>query len=476
MIGTLAGLCMLVAVGDDPESPAEDPSRPVATPDAITKDIVPDNQSIDSGAAPSAPSAPVKPEESDPNDQDPYVQTLVPPVTPPPQLLYHLLRLPEYALELAFTPLALFVAASERYALVDRIPDLLQNEDGTIRLTPDLKISVGQGAGAGATLSFRSLTRDEAKLALGALIRVNSDRQFHGRVERRFSALEGREVALAARLEIDRDREFFGIGNDSTFEDRRTIRDEIIDLNLTIDLRHRGATRLTGEAMVGFKQQTLLPGEGPRAPPVGSDDEVAPPDGFDRTVDYGQLGMTWTLSSIDSTGRPTRGGLAQLRSRISLGLEPNSPSALHNDLRFLHYLRILPRNRVLAFKAGATAVVPLREGDEIAFDDLVSYGGDDVLRGYRQGRFRDELGWWGAVEYSFPVYEFGGLGFELAPTFFFDVGRVAGDVEDLFDGPIRYAGGAGVRASHDLFWAFSVSLGFSPDGAQFNLELGESFF
>ncbi|MEL6547784.1 MAG: hypothetical protein AAFQ82_24375, partial [Myxococcota bacterium] len=95
---------------------------------------------------------------------------------------------------------------------------------------------------------------------------------------------------------------------------------------------------------------------------------------------------------------------------------------------------------------------------------------------YRRGRFRDDFGWWGSLEYSFPVYDLGGLGLELAPTFFVDVGRVGGEIETLLEGPIRYSGGIGVRASHDLLYAFSFNLGFSPDGVQFNLSLGQSFF
>lgn len=409
-------------------------------------------------------------------DHESYVRRRIAPPRAPPQLLHHLLSAPEYLFELALTPMGLSAALIEHYALHERIPDLLQNDDGTIRLTPDFRVSVGQSFGAGATLSFRSLTRDEGKVAAGALVRVNADRQFDARLERRFSAIEGRRVALAGRVEVDRDREFFGIGNDTGFGDRRTIRDETIDTELTIDLRHRGAKRFTGEVHLGFRRQTLLPGEGPRAPPVGNDDEVEAPPGFLDDVDYGRAGLLLRLSSIDSTGRPTRGGLAELRSRVAVGLFGEPFSAWHNEFRLLHYLEILPRNRVLAFKLGANAVTALQSGDEIPLDELVHYGGDAILRGYRSDRFRDKIGYWGAVEYSFPVYQFGGLGFELAPTLFVDVGRVASNADDLLDGPLRYAGGVGVRASHDLFWAFSTSLGFSEDGVQFNLELGEAFF
>ncbi|MEM6731574.1 MAG: BamA/TamA family outer membrane protein, partial [Myxococcota bacterium] len=287
---------------------------------------------------------------------------------------------------------------------------------------------------------------------------------------------EGRKIALSAAIETDRDREWFGIGNDTIFDDRRTVKDETLSAQFEIDLTPRDSKRFFGVLRTGYLRQTLNPGEGPRAPPVGGDPDVVVPPGFEQSLDYASAGVELTLSSVDSVGRPTRGGLLQLETTAATEFDRGDLSAWITEVRAVRYLRVLPRNRVLAFKGGASASVPLREGDSVPFAQLVNYGGNDILRGYRRGRWRDEWGWWGALEYSFPIYDFGGLGFELAPTFFFDVGRVGPEFDELFEGPVRYSGGVGVRASHDLFFAFQVSLGFSPDGAQFNLDLGEAFF
>ncbi|MEL6548271.1 MAG: hypothetical protein AAFQ82_26835, partial [Myxococcota bacterium] len=207
-----------------------------------------------------------------------------------PNIVGHVLSLPEHLVELAFTPLGLLVYATERYALHKRIPSWLRNESGTIRVSPDFRFSFGQGFGAGATLSFRSLTRDEGLLAIGALARINADRSLNLRTERRFSTLEGRKLTLSGAYEIDRDREFYGIGNDSTFEDRRTVRDQTLRFRSVFDITPRGATAFVGTARIEFLRQTLLPGEGPRAPPVGSDSAVAPPPGFEQDLDFLSLG------------------------------------------------------------------------------------------------------------------------------------------------------------------------------------------
>lgn len=438
------------------------------TPDAVTKGEVEARQSDDALPQNDAPESAT---ENDPLTTEVFEEPFV-----PPDILRHLASMPEYAVELAFTPLGLLVYATERYALHKRIPDLLRNDSGTIRLTPEFRFSFGQGFGGGATLSFRSLTRDEGILAIGGLARVNADRAVYLSTQRRFATIEGRRLSLDGAYEIDRDREYYGLGNDSTFADRRTVRDQTSRITMALDLTPRGATTFIGNARIQYLRQTLLPGEGPRAPPVGGDPDVVPPPGFQENLDFISLGAALAFSSIDSAGKPTRGGLIELDARVVTDVDGEAYSAAHTELRMVQYLQVLPRNRVFAFKAGANAAFPLREGDRVPFDELVNYGGGSILRGYRRGRFRDELGWWGALEYSFPVYDLGGLGFELAPTFFVDVGRVGREVENLFEGPLQYSGGVGLRASHDLLYAFSFTLGFSPDGAQFNLSLGETFF
>ena len=55
---------------------------------------------------------------------------------------------PEYLVELAVSPLALIVSAIENRRLDLRMYELLRNDAGTIVLTPQLKIAVGDGFGS----------------------------------------------------------------------------------------------------------------------------------------------------------------------------------------------------------------------------------------------------------------------------------------------------------------------------------------
>ena len=65
----------------------------------------------------------------------------------PLELHWHLLALPERAIELAFTPLAVLVTVTERHRIDRRVYDLLRNDAGTIVFNPDLKIALDDGLG-----------------------------------------------------------------------------------------------------------------------------------------------------------------------------------------------------------------------------------------------------------------------------------------------------------------------------------------
>ncbi|HEX9620629.1 MAG TPA: hypothetical protein VF989_10860, partial [Polyangiaceae bacterium] len=72
---------------------------------------------------------------------------------------------------------------------------------------------------------------------------------------------------------------------------------------------------------------------------------------------------------------------------------------------------------------------------------LAMLGGDELLRGYFLGRYRDENLGALETEYRFPLYwRFGGVAFAGA-------GQVADGLEDLGGEPTRWAVGAGLRFS-----------------------------
>jgi len=133
----------------------------------------------------------------------------------------------------------------ERYRLDKRVIDLFEiTED--ITLTPDVKLAVGEGFGAGLTLGFDRIGGNE--LDIGALGRLNGDYELELELERSLASFEGRHLVLTARAELDQDHRFYGLGPDSRDQDRRVLESEVVDILGQFDLTSLGAPAIPGAA------------------------------------------------------------------------------------------------------------------------------------------------------------------------------------------------------------------------------------
>jgi outer membrane protein assembly factor BamA len=393
----------------------------------------------------------------------------------PLELHWHLLALPERLVELAFVPVAVTVSVIERYRLDLRLYDLLRNDAGTIFLVPEIKLSGGDGFGYGATLRLRELLGSEDRLELGGLHRINNDHELSVRYRRSIAALDGRELDLRVDYEVDRDARYYGIGNDTAVEHRRALRSDAASVRAALDLYPRGSRDLTGGAELALRRETLAAGTDPSDPAVGEPgDEVAPPPGFDRALSYPALRIGLTYDTRDNLGRPTRGVVAEVGGTVTTALEDRTQNAVAGGATITGLYPLLPRERVLAITAGVAAAHALTVDGEVPLHQLVTLGRGQFLRGYDKQRFRDELGWWGSLEYRYPIYEYTTTRVALAPTLFFDVGRVGSSVDEVFTGPVRWSGGVGLRGAHEILLLFLVELGISPEGPELNLSIGKA--
>lgn len=74
------------------------------------------------------------------------------------------------------------------------------------------------------------------------------------------------------------------------------------------------------------------------------------------------------------------------------------------------------------------------------FQLLPSMGGNEILRGYYKGRYRDNVLFTGQIEYRFPIYKW------LKGSMFGSAGDVADEVDDLVLKDFKYSYGFGLRA------------------------------
>jgi outer membrane protein assembly factor BamA len=400
---------------------------------------------------------------------------------PPLELGWHVMSLPEYVIELAFTPFAFAVSVVERYRLDQRIYDLLRNDAGTVKVVPAAKFSGGDGFGLGAALELENLAGRGEEFDVGGLVRLNRDWQARTRYRQSFATLEGREMTAQVEFELDHDLKFFGLGNRSTVDDKRLVRDETLLATARMDLFRLpsyGIYDVGGEVMLGYRRTRLGPGEDtgpmPTAPLGEPGDTVEPTGDFGRQSDWAVAEVTLSYDSRDTAARTSKGVLLELEPSITAGVNRADLGAATAKGEVSVFLPVLPLRRVLVGKLGAAAVAPLTSEDQVPLADYVLLDRTHGLRGYTSGRFRDRYGWWSTLEYRYPIYEYQDTGVALSPALFVDAGRVAAKPSEMFESKIRWDVGGGLRIEHETRVIFLIELGVSPEGPELGFTVGKN--
>jgi len=318
----------------------------------------------------------------------------------------------------------------------------------------------------------------ETKLALGAsfawIYRSNPED-----VESRPSTLGGigiytlrNQVILGLGLDhyFDRDRQqitagisyrkfpndFYGIGNDTPVDDSEEFTDEGAGLNLDYLRTLRGPWRAGAGLMFGTSSITgVEPGD------MLDGDAIAGSSGG-QVLGAGLIGH---YDSRDRVGYPTRGTFGQLAWRQHgelLGADFNFNQTTV-DLR--QYIP-LGASRVIAVRG-----LGIASGGDVPFQLLPALGGDQLLRGYFGGRFRERQLLAAQAEYRSRVWK------RLGLAAFGAVGQVARDLDGLGMGRFRSSFGLGLRflLIKQEGMNLRIDFGFGEDQSAFYLSFGEAF-
>ena len=104
------------------------------------------------------------------------------------------------------------------------------------------------------------------------------------------------------------------------------------------------------------------------------------------------------------------------------------------------------------------------------FQQLPLLGGDERMRGYREGRFRDDVYWTAQAEYRFPLF------WRLKGVAFASVGEVGPRLGSILVEDVETAAGLGGRFRFtDDGVHGRLDLAYSPTGLELYLSLGEAF-
>jgi outer membrane translocation and assembly module TamA len=109
------------------------------------------------------------------------------------------------------------------------------------------------------------------------------------------------------------------------------------------------------------------------------------------------------------------------------------------------------------------------QGSEVPFYLMQTLGGTDMLRGFRDFRFRDKNLIYLSAEYRWEAAP----AVELAA--FYDTGKVASERSDLGFNHLRHGFGAGIRFKTFRRVVLRIDVGHSEEGTFAHIALGPSF-
>ena len=248
----------------------------------------------------------------------------------------------------------------------------------------------------------------------------------------------------------------WGIGNDTQDDLEEDYTPRVLSANVEFQRRIVSGWYVGGR--IEFAHRRLIKTDSAGALAAG-----LLPGTDDGQILSGGLLITW--DTRDNTVYPRSGGYRQLRASLNDSAFGSDYNYSHYSLDLRQYVSISP-GHVLAFRGLGEASAGTQP-----FDVLPQLGGEELLRGYYGGRYRDRNLLAVQAEYRAHVWKrFGAIGFV-------STGRVANQLSDMDFSGFKPAFGYGLRflLAPDEGLNLRADWGFGNGSSGFYLGLGEVF-
>lgn len=487
---SLAALALLAATAYADPVAVREPSKPADTDVSVEPEPVPEFDPTKPDTDGTAP-APDKASGIVVEEEAPFGDTVR---TVPRALLF----VPRWMFWGFAQPFRGAAYAYERYSLQSRVKATLFNDDGTYGVYPVASYSTDFGFNLGARFVHYNV--------FGARERIKLRADFGGRYQQAFGIdlrsgnRFGKRItgSLEAIYEKRPDERFFGIGSAPMLTEMPA---DLIDPSLAdtaISSRFReNWFRTVGrlESCIAGPFSVRISGAVARRrfadfisydphDPFDSESESEYRLGIEQRFDTSRLvgyergvdNVYLETEVIYDTRRPaTRyaprvldgtGWYASLHGGRAIGIAGDPTAFYRYGGEVQRFFDLYEGNRILTLRAlvDATAGGDGRTDSTISFIDLPRLGGTEFLRGYPEGRFRDNAVALGTAEYTWDLGNF------LAAYTFVDVGRALRSLSALRDGDAddwHVGFGGGVQIHTNASFLMRGQLAFSREGDAF---------
>lgn len=320
--------------------------------------------------------------------------------------------------------------------------------------TPETKVA----AGVASTYIFR-LSKKKPQIrpsSISPLLVYTQRRQFRCELLSNFY-LNNNDFQILSHLKFKHYPDyFFGIGNENAMSDKEAYTTS--DIDFSVSAYHR----FSGHLFLGMRYHVsswkILDKE-----PLGKLECGNVPGGSKGTISG--LSLLFLADSRDHIYLPGSGFF------IEAGATYYAP-VLGSSFKFSSYT-VNARNYLPLFHTHvlATQILLDFKSGEVPFPYLAKLGGQNVFRGYYEGRFRDKDLIALQLEYRFPLF------WRLGMAGFTNIGQVASGLADFKLDNTKFISGFGLRYlfSKSEKITIRLDLAFQPEGSTFYLSIFEAF-
>ena len=378
------------------------------------------------------------------------------------------LFVPRWTLKAIFWPLQKAIRFTERHYLVERVRDILYNDERTAGIIPVFSFLSSVGPSGGFKLFHDDLGGFGEHVALNA--------SFGGRYTQAYQLTFDADRLLGSRFwlksltrfEVRPNMIFYGLGDPK----ERASGTNLGPREAAVETRYRqtrmlalagagytigrpgGLTKLGMTGILNHRDFAAARasdlGEGEHSLTQVYDTSRLP--GFDYGSNTLELDGNVVVDTRDNEGATSSGVYLEA---FGGGLVPQHQYRFaHYGAELTGYVNLYQHTRVLVLRLAHEGVAG--DDDKIPFADLPRLGGPSRLRGFKLDRFRDKTTAVATVEYHYPIHEY------IAGSLFLDAGRAAPDYKSLLDLPQWHLGGGGgiiVRSKKSVIFTLDVAYG-----------------
>jgi hypothetical protein len=327
------------------------------------------------------------------------------------------------------------------------------------------------GLGAGLTAEHTAFLGPDNRLRLGGRTTTRGNHQSHIGVDLAAGPSSRIEVGVGWRVRPN--ARYFGLGPGADEDAESFFRHETLWLGTSYRHDLGNAVSVTGDVIVSAVEAGFPDDD--ETPPITSVFAGNLPAGFDQNTHGITLGLSLVHEDVEGTGRPSRGGIRRVRVAYTEGLD-------QTDVRFWAYrgeaqqfVTLWHRHHVLALR-GYMSWIGNVGSDPLPFQRLMTNDDPDLLRGYRDFRWRGRGMVALSAEYRWPLWVLNrpdspGVDLYLLA----DIGQVYNDIDEISGDNLTFSYGAGVRLIGSRDFVARIEYGRSEEQAVWRLRFDQIF-